>query len=347
MSTGTSLAAPARIACQDLVVRAGGRVVLDVPCLDVPTGETLAVLGPNGSGKSTLLRALAMLPQDRSGSVVLDGEAVGRREVRPAVAAVLQRPVVQRGSVRHNVAAALLLRGRSRAAAHRLSDPWMLRLGVDHLAERDARSLSGGERQRVALARALAVGPRVLLLDEPFAGLDATTRSDLVADLRDVFDDADMATVLVTHDRDEAAALAGRTGLLVAGTLRQVGPTTGVLDHPADVDCARLVGYVDVLAPALTGLARTVVARPEHAVAVAPGAPAPDDAVVVEARLVRTVPLGGITRVDVVAGPTAGEPEVPLSCLVAGDAPQAVRALPVGAALHVAVRRRQLRELRT
>jgi ABC-type iron transport system FetAB ATPase subunit len=110
VTTTTTTTAPL-LGCRDLVVRAGGRVVLDVEMLDVEAGETLAVLGPNGAGKSTLLRALALLQQDRTGTVLLDGSPAGRRQLRPAVAAVLQRPVVLRGNVRRNVAGGLLLRG--------------------------------------------------------------------------------------------------------------------------------------------------------------------------------------------------------------------------------------------
>lgn len=341
MNTAAKAAVP-RLGCRDLVVRAGGRVVLDVSSLDVGAGETLAVLGPNGAGKSTLLRALALLRQDCTGTVLLDGSCADQRTLRRSVAAVLQRPVVLRGSVRRNVAGALLLRGARRADAYRAADPWMDRLGVGHLADQSAASLSGGERQRVALARALAVSPRVLLLDEPFAGLDATTRSDLVADLSSVLDDPSMTTVLVTHDRDEAAALAGRTALLVAGRLRQVGVTAGVLDHPADADCARLIGFVDVLPASLTGLDQTVVARPEHVVVLGLSRPAhrlPDDAVVVDGRLVRTVPLGGITRMDVDAAGT------PLSCLVAGDLPTEVGDVKPGDVVTLAVPRRHLRQV--
>ena len=330
----------ARLACRDLVVRAGGRPVLDVAALDVSPGETLAVLGSNGAGKSTLLRALALLPQDRTGTLLLDGVPAERRALRRAVSAVMQRPVVRRGSVRHNVASGLLLRGAGRSAAHRAASPWMERLGISHLAYQDARSLSGGERQRVALARALAVGPRVLLLYEPFDGLDATTRTDLVADLRAVLADQSMATVLVTHDRDEAAALAGRTALLVAGELRQVGVTRSVLDHPADVDCARLVGFANVLPATLTGLGRTVVARPEHAL-VSAAAPRDQHSVVVDGSLVRAVPLGGITRVDV----TAAADGIPLSCLVAGDVPADLRARCPGDPVTVTFSREHLREV--
>lgn len=191
--------------------------------------------------------------------------------------------------------------------------PWLKALGVADLAGRDVRSLSGGEAQRVSIARALAVSPRVLLLDEPFAGLDATTRTDLVADLRAVLDELRAATILVTHDRDEAAALADRTVLLVEGEMRQLGPTAQVLDAPADADCARLVGFTNLLPPALTGQGHLLATRPEHCIPLHSAMRAPPDAILIEGRLRRIVPLGGITRIDV--DTTTGA----LSCLVTAD----------------------------
>lgn len=304
----------ARIGCRDLRVAARGRELLHVGRLDVAAGAALAVLGPNGAGKSTLLRALALLDgHRRTGEVLLDGRPAGTREVRAAVAAVLQRPILRRGTVAANAAAGLRLRGVGRTEALRRSAPWLEAFGVAELAGRDARTLSGGEAQRVALARAMAVGPRVLLLDEPFAGLDATTRTDLLADLRAVLDGLDTATVLVTHDRHEARALAGETALLVAGRLRQLGRTAHVLDHPADADCARLVGYTTLLPPALTGRSGLLAARPEHC-HLDLGEPADGERVLVRGVLRRIVPLGSGTRIDVdAAGPA-------LSCLLPGDA---------------------------
>ncbi len=317
-----------RIGCRNLVVRAGGSTILSVDALDVGDGETLAVLGANGAGKSTLVRALAMLTSHDRGTVLLDGAPASRTAIRSAVAAVLQRPILRRGTVAANAAGGLQLRGVSRAAALRRTEPWLQRLGAAALAGRDARSLSGGETQRVALARALAVGPRVLILDEPFAALDATTRTDLIADLRAVLAELGAATILVTHDRDEAAALADRTALLVDGALRQVGPTPAVLDRPVDTDCARLVGYTNVLPPQLTGLPTTVVARPGYCAPVQPGDRPPPGAVVVRGRVRRTVPLGGVTRVDVTT--EAGS----LACLVTGEEPDGAG---VGAVIDVAV----------
>jgi ABC-type sulfate/molybdate transport systems ATPase subunit len=295
------------IGCRGLHVTDRGREVLTVGSLEVADGETLAVLGPNGAGKSTLLRALAHLePRAARAEVLLDGEPAAPSQLRTAVAAVLQRPVLQRASVLDNAAAGLRLRGTPRARARRLARPWLDALGIAHLADRHARTLSGGEAQRVAVARALAVESRVLLLDEPFAGLDATTRADLIADLRTALNRSTAAVVLVTHDRDEAAALAHRTALLLRGRIRQLGSTADVLDSPADPECARLLGYTTHLPPELTGHDVLLVARPERCRLLAVTDPAATE-VVVPGTLRRVVPLGGTTRVDVdtAAGPVA------------------------------------------
>src|SRR5690242_6587639 len=295
------------ISCRGLRVAAGGRELLAVDFLEVADGETVAVLGPNGAGKSTLLRALARLEPATGGEVLLDGAPVPPTHLRAAVAAVLQRPVLQRASVLDNAAAGLRLRGMRRARARRLARPWLDALGVAHLADRHARTLSGGEIQRVAIARALAVRSRVLLLDEPFTGLDATTRADLIADLRAVLDRSPAAVLLVTHDRDEAAALAHRTALLLWGRIRQLGATADVLDAPADLECARLLGYTTRLPPELTRRDGLLIARPERCRLLRPGQMPARDAVVVPGTVRRVVPLGGTTRVDVdtATGPVA------------------------------------------
>ncbi len=149
-----------------LLVRFGEVTALDLPSLTIRDGERLGIAGANGSGKSTLLRVLAGFLAPTSGTV---------RGVPPPGRGVLlhQRPFMLRGTVLDNVAYALRLHGRppSEAAG------WLERLGALRLAERPAKALSGGERRRVALARALAAGPEVLLVDEPFAGLDAEGES--------------------------------------------------------------------------------------------------------------------------------------------------------------------------
>jgi ABC-type sulfate/molybdate transport systems ATPase subunit len=287
------------IGCRKLRVTARGHELLYVDQLEVLAGQTLGVLGPNGAGKSTLLRALALLiPHPWSGQVLLDGRPATEPAMRTAVAGILQRPILRRGTVAANVAGGLRLRGVGRREAQRRAAPWLDALQITHLAERDARSLSGGEAQRVSIARALAVQPRVLLLDEPFTGLDATTRADLIADLRAVLNQLGAATILVTHDRHEAIALAERTALLLDGRIRQYGRTREVLDNPVDYDCARLLGYTNLLPPDTTGLGHHLVARPEHCQPIGRPDAAPPGALVVSATLRRVVPLGGATRFD-------------------------------------------------
>lgn len=319
----------AGIGCRDLRVHAGGRQLLSVPELDVASGRTLAVLGPNGAGKSTLLRALGLLSGHRvSGRILLDGRPATRALMRQALAAVLQRPILRRGTVADNVISGLRFQGMSRREARTEAWRWIEALGLEPLVGRDARSLSIGEAQRVSITRALAVGPRVLLLDEPFSGLDSTTRADLLADLRAALAGQPTATILVTHDRQEALALAEETALLIDGRIRQHGTTAEVLEHPSDADTARLLGYTNLLPPALTGSTHTLVARPEHTRLVLDAANQADD---VRGTLRRTVALGIATRVDV--DTSTG----PLTCLHPGDVP-AVEFPPIGSDVRVRIR---------
>jgi tungstate transport system ATP-binding protein len=248
---------------RDLRVRVGDRLLVDVVALTVPTGGATAILGPNGAGKSTLLRALGLLSRHRvTGQVLLDGAPMTPARSRASVAAVLQRPVLRRGTVVDNAADGLRFRGVDRRAARREVAPWLEALGIPHLSGRDVRSLSGGEAQRVCLVRALAVAPRVLLLDEPFTGLDNATRADLLADLRAALDQHPTATVLVTHDQGDARALADTTVLLVAGRVRSSGLTARVLDDPVDSDTARLLGFTNLISRAIGSQKLLLAARP-------------------------------------------------------------------------------------
>jgi ABC-type sulfate/molybdate transport systems ATPase subunit len=242
------------IGLRDVEVVAGGRAILALEALDVAEGETLAVLGANGAGKSTLLRVAGGLLRPDRGELLLDGRPASADAARRASAAVLQRPLLRRAAtVRANVETGLRFAGVPRDERRRRAGEWMERLGLTGLAGRRAATLSGGEAQRVSLARALVLGPRLLLLDEPFSALDAPTRAELLADLRDLLEVTATATLFVTHDRHEAAAVADRVAILHAGALRQLGPPGAVLDHPADADCARLLGFENVLPAGLAG----------------------------------------------------------------------------------------------
>jgi tungstate transport system ATP-binding protein len=218
---------------RDITVDRGGHTILDVPHFEVARDQTLAILGPNGAGKSTLLRTAALLTRPTTGQVLLDGHQADERALRAASAAVLQRPLLRRGTVLDNVASGLRFRGRTRTQAREQAEPWLDQLGIAHLAARQARTLSGGEGQRVSIARALATTPQLLLLDEPFAALDETSRARLITDVRDLLTTHQITTLHVTHDRREAAALAHHIVVLNGGRILAEGTTTGILNNPA------------------------------------------------------------------------------------------------------------------
>ncbi len=248
MSPTTS---PAVLALRDVRRRYSNGYALDVPSLDVIAGEVLGVIGPNGSGKSTLLRILGLLERPDEGRVLFGGQAVDAREAlaeRRRMATVFQEPLLADASVRDNAGLGLRFRGVPAAEATARATRWLERLGVAALAARAARTLSGGEAQRVALARALVLEPEVLLLDEPFSGLDAPTRAALVTDLGAILRADRVTTVLVTHERGEAQALADRVAVLMDGRLRQLDDTARVFYAPVSPEVARFVGVETLVA---------------------------------------------------------------------------------------------------
>jgi len=238
------LSASARLALRDVVVRRAGRVVLDVPHLDVAAGETLAVIGPNGAGKSTLLLQLALLERPAEGRVLYDGAPARGHELalRRRMAVVFQDPLLLDRPVLANVETGLRLRGVPRGERRPRAMRWLARFGIAELAGRHARALSGGEAQRASLARAFALEPEVLLLDEPFSALDTPTRAALIADLAAVLGETPLTTVLVTHDHDEAARLGDRVAVIIDGRIRQEGTPSAIFGAPADEGVAAFVG---------------------------------------------------------------------------------------------------------
>jgi tungstate transport system ATP-binding protein len=273
------MVSPPVVALTGVSVAHDGTIALDVPALEVRQGEVLAVIGPNGSGKSTLLRVLGLLQRPTRGEVRFRGRPVSAAAAlaeRRRMASAFQQPLLADMSVRDNVALGLRFRGVARATREARVGRWLERLGIAPIEARRARTLSGGEAQRVALARALVLDPEVLLLDEPFAALDEPTRTTLIPELGAILRADRITTVLVTHDRGEALALADRIAVLLRGRLEQVDDAARVFQAPASEDVARFVGVETIVTGRVTGrdgdLALIEVAGRKLEVA-APGAP--------------------------------------------------------------------------
>ena len=234
---------------RDLTVRFDDTLAVDDVGLELPAGEVLAVLGPSGCGKSTLLRAVAGLEALDAGSVAYDGQDLaGVPTHRRGFALMFQDgQLFAHQSVAGNVGYPLRLRRRPRAEVARRVEELLELVGLPGLGERSTTHLSGGERQRVALARALAVEPRLLLLDEPLSALDRGLRERLAHDLRDILVAAGTTALLVTHDQEEAFAVADRMALMRHGRLVQAGTVDEVWHAPADAEAARFLGYATVL----------------------------------------------------------------------------------------------------
>ncbi len=336
-ATDASGATHALVELQDAVVMRGARSVLTIDGLAIADGATLALVGPNGAGKSTLLLALASLLRLARGTLSFRGTTVGRGNelaYRRHIGLVLPDPLLLDTSVFANVAAGLRFRGVSSAAALPRVTAWLDRLGVAHLRDRPARHISSGEAQRVSLARALVLEPDLLLLDEPFASVDAATRARLLDDLEGLLRETRVACVIVTHDLDEAVRLGDRMAVMVSGRIRQADTPERVLTAPLDEDVAAFVGaetrlpgrvvsseegvavvdvggmHVEAVSPLAPGRAVLCCLRPEDVTLWSSGSAAVPTTVASSARnqlrgrVSRIVTQGSLVRVSVDVGAT-------------------------------------------
>lgn len=220
-----------------------GSFRLDITLRAAP-GDVVALLGPNGAGKTTALRALAGLAPLTGGHLRLDGTALDRTapESRPVGVVFQDYLLFPHLSALDNVAFGPRCRGADKAEARALAAAWLDRMGLAEHAGAKPRRLSGGQAQRVALARALATGPRLLLLDEPLAALDARTRLQVRAQLRRHLAEFEAVAVLVTHDPLDAMVLADRLVVVEQGRVVQEGSPTDIARHPRTDYIAQLVG---------------------------------------------------------------------------------------------------------
>ncbi len=224
-----------------------GVVALDELSLTLAPGELVALLGPSGCGKTTALRLVAGLDEVTSGKVLFGGTDVttlgaNKRDVGMVFQAYSLFPHM---TARQNVAFGLQMRHVDEQARNRRSDEMLELVGLSGYADRFAHQLSGGQQQRVALARALAIQPKVLLLDEPLSALDAKVRGRLRDEIRRVQLEVGITTLFVTHDQEEALAIADRVGVMNKGRLEQLGPPTTIYSRPATPFVAEFVGLTN------------------------------------------------------------------------------------------------------
>jgi putative spermidine/putrescine transport system ATP-binding protein len=234
---------------ENLERRYGAVSALNDFSLTLAAGELVALLGPSGCGKTTALRLLAGLEQADGGRVVIAGEDVtGLPANKRDVGMVFQSYSLFPHMVAwENVAFGLQMRKVGAAERKRRALEVLELVGLAPYANRYAVQMSGGQQQRVALARALAIRPKVLLLDEPLSALDAKVRSRLRDEIRRVQLEVGITTLFVTHDQEEALAIADRVGVMNAGHIEQLGPPTQVYTRPATPFVAEFVGLTNRL----------------------------------------------------------------------------------------------------
>ena len=240
------------IEVKSVTKRFGGVDVLRDVSLTVGDGELVALLGPSGSGKTTLLRIIAGLECADGGRVLFDGIDVADKQVGARrVGFVFQHYALFRHmTVHENVAFGLRVQPRSQrlpdAVIRRRVRELLQLVQLEAYADRFPNQLSGGQRQRIALARALAIEPRVLLLDEPFAALDAKVRKDLRRWIRRLHEDIHVTSIFVTHDQDEALELADRIVITNEGRIEQSGTPNDIFHEPASEFVATFLGQINL-----------------------------------------------------------------------------------------------------
>jgi iron(III) transport system ATP-binding protein len=244
------LSSSTSIELHQVLKRFGSLVAVDGVSLRVVPGELLALLGPSGCGKSTTLRLIAGLEQPDSGTIIVGGRTVaGPDQWTPPeqrrVGLVFQDGALfPHLTVAENIAFPLTAsHQQAKARTYEL----MALVGLDGLERRYPHQLSGGQQQRVALARALAVDPAVILLDEPFANLDAALRHSLREEVAQLVRRSGVTAVLVTHDQAEALSLADRVAVLFAGQIAQIDTPQAIYTTPANRMVAAFVGEVNLL----------------------------------------------------------------------------------------------------
>lgn len=217
--------------------------------LEVEDGEYFVILGPSGSGKTMLLELIAGIWYPDSGKIYMDHQEVTLfpPEERGVGFVYQDYMLFPHKTVFENIAFGLNIRKGDKKETENKVREIMDLFGISHLADRLPRTLSGGEQQRTALARALIIQPRVMLMDEPLSALDKSTKEELIQELKDVHKKFDTTIIHVTHNFDEALALADRIAIMKDGEISQVGDSTEIFRRPTDLFVAEFVGAENIL----------------------------------------------------------------------------------------------------
>ena len=246
--------APLRAPGVDVVLdqihhRYAGATAVESVSLDIPAGELVALLGPSGCGKTTLLRIVSGLLRQTRGTVRIGADVVDALPTNERGAGIVFQSyaLFPHMTVEANVAYGLRARGVAAAEARKTADEMLAMVRMTAYAKRYPRELSGGQQQRVALARTLAVRPRVLLLDEPFAALDKNLRLDMQIEIKRIQRELGITTLLVTHDQDEAMSMADRIAVMNAGAVEQFDTPEAIYDRPATLFVATFIGTANLL----------------------------------------------------------------------------------------------------
>ena len=240
---------PGSLALERITRRFGEHVAVNDVSFDIPAGQLLALIGASGSGKTTTLRIAAGYEHPDAGRVLLDGvDITALPPQKRDFGMVFQHyALFPHMSVENNVAFGLEARGVSRASRLEKARGALESVGLGRAGARSIQSLSGGEQQRVALARALVIEPRVLLMDEPLSNLDPTLRQSTRDELRSMLHRVGVPALFVTHDQEDAFAIADRIALIRKGKLLQVGTPEELHDRPASLGVASFIGRSTIL----------------------------------------------------------------------------------------------------
>lgn len=232
-----------------------GLTAVDDFSLTIPHGQLMALLGPSGCGKTTLLRLIAGLIKPTRGDILFDGQSVGHLppQKRRAVMVFQQHQLFPFMTVADNIAFGLKAKKLDKATIAAKVDQALEMVHLAGYQHRLSDELSGGEQQRIALARVLILEPNLLLLDEPLSNLDAGLRQDLRELIRYLQQATGVTTLFVTHDQNEAVAIADCIGLMSNGQLKQLGLPCAFFEHPVDIDVARFFGGVNFMTAEKSG----------------------------------------------------------------------------------------------